>query len=194
MRLQGGALPHIVGFHRSGYNALMLTALAISNYRSLRKLVVPMQRLNVITGANGSGKSSLYRALRLLADTAQGRVIPSLAREGGLQSTLWAGPESISRSVKQGDFPVQGTLRNKTVSLSLGFASDEFGYLIDLGLPAAGTTAFELDPVVKQECVWHGPLPRHRQSWRNVAGRLFGSEREMITGMLSLRASLHSTQ
>jgi hypothetical protein len=38
----------------------MLTALAISNYRSLRKLVVPLQRLNVITGANGSGKSSLY--------------------------------------------------------------------------------------------------------------------------------------
>src|SRR5260370_34440132 len=137
----------------------MLTTLAISNYRSLRKLVVPMQRLNVSTGANGSGKSSLYRALRLLADTAQGRVIPSLAREGGLQSTLWAGPESIARSVRQGDFPVQGTLRDKTVSLSLGFASDEFGYLIDLGLPAAGTTAFELDPVVKQECVWHAPLP-----------------------------------
>jgi predicted ATPase len=66
----------------------MLTALAVSNYRSLRKLVVPLQRLNVITGANGSGKSSLYRALRLLGDTAQGRVIPSLAREGGLQSTL----------------------------------------------------------------------------------------------------------
>jgi predicted ATPase len=138
----------------------MLTVLAISNYRSLRKLIVPMRRLNVITGANGSGKSSLYRVLRLLADTAQGSLIPSLAREGGLQSTLWAGPESISRSVKQGDFPVQGTTRDKPVSLSLGFASDEFGYLIDLGLPAAGTTAFQLDPVVKQECVWHGPLPR----------------------------------
>jgi hypothetical protein len=26
--------------------------------------------------------------------------------------------------------------------------------------PAAGTTTFQLDPVVKQECVWHGPLPR----------------------------------
>lgn len=114
----------------------------------------------MITGANGSGKSSLYRALHLLADTAQGSLIPSLAREGGLQSTLWAGPESVSRSVKQGGFPVQGTVRDKPISLSLGFASDEFGYLIDLGLPAAGTTAFPLDPVVKQECVWHGPSPR----------------------------------
>ena len=138
----------------------MLTALAVSNYRSLRDLIVPLQRLNVITGANGSGKSSLYRALRLLGDTAQGRVIPSLAREGGLQSTLWAGPESIARSVKRGEFPVQGTKRKEPVSLRLGFGSDEFGYLIDLGLPAAGTTAFELDPVVKQECIWHGPVPR----------------------------------
>src|SRR5271165_1877887 len=74
----------------------MLTALAISNYRSLRKLIVPLKALNVITGANGSGKSNLYRALRLLADTAQGRVVPSLAREGGLQSTLWAGVPNLS--------------------------------------------------------------------------------------------------
>jgi hypothetical protein len=37
-------------------------------------------------------------------------------------------------------------MRDKPVSLSLGFASDEFGYLIDLGLPAAGTTAFQIDP------------------------------------------------
>jgi predicted ATPase len=69
----------------------MLTLLAIANYRSLRNLVVPLKRLNVITGANGSGKSSLYRALRLLAEAAQGRVVPSLAQEGGLKSTLWPG-------------------------------------------------------------------------------------------------------
>jgi predicted ATPase len=69
----------------------MLTTLAISNYRSLRNLIVPLGRLNVITGPNGSGKSSLYRALRLLVDTAQGRVVTSLALEGGLQSTVWAG-------------------------------------------------------------------------------------------------------
>src|SRR5438093_2508456 len=81
----------------------MISTLAIHGYRSLRELVLPLARLNVVTGPNGSGKSNLYRALRLLADTAQGRVVPSLAREGGLQSTLWAGPESIARSVQRGD-------------------------------------------------------------------------------------------
>ena len=138
----------------------MLTTLAISNYRSLRNLVVSLQQLNVITGANGSGKSSLYRALRLLADTAQGRVVPSLAREGGLQSTLWAGPESISCSMKRGDHPVQGTRREHPVNLRLGFAGDEFGYLIDMGLPKPGSSAFSLDPEIKHECIWHGPVLR----------------------------------
>jgi predicted ATPase len=37
----------------------MLTTLAVANYRSLRNLIVPLQRLNLITGPNGSGKSSV---------------------------------------------------------------------------------------------------------------------------------------
>src|SRR5690348_1831863 len=139
----------------------MLNAVAISNYRSLRKLIVPLKGLNVITGPNGSGKSSLYRALRLLADTAQGRVVPSLAREGGLQSTLWAGPETISRAVRRGDYPVQGTRRKDPVRLRLGFAGDEFGYVIDLGLPKPDkTSAFSLDPEIKHEVIWHGTTLR----------------------------------
>src|SRR5918992_2541854 len=104
----------------------MLNTLAVSGYRSLRDLVIPLDRLNLVTGPNGSGKSNLYRALRLLAETAQGRVIPSLAREGGLQSTLWAGPEMVSRSMLRGQHPVQGVARRKPVSLRLGFGSDDF--------------------------------------------------------------------
>ena len=60
----------------------MLTTIAIANYRSLRDLRLPLDRLNVVTGANGTGKSSLYRALRLLADCASGRVISSLCPGG----------------------------------------------------------------------------------------------------------------
>lgn len=138
----------------------MLTALAVSSYRSLRDLVLPLGRLTVITGPNGSGKSSVYRALRLLAETAQGRLIPSLAREGGLPSTLWAGPESISRGMKRGDHAVQGTRRKEPVNLRLGFAGDDFGYAIDLGLPEPSSSAFSLDPVIKRECIWRGPFLR----------------------------------
>jgi len=138
----------------------MLSTLAIYNYRSLRDLVIPLQRLNLVTGPNGSGKSNLYRALRLLAEIAQGRIIPSLAREGGIGSTLWAGPEEFSRSVLRGDYPVQGTVRKKPISLRLGFAGDEFGYAIDLGLPVPSSSAFAHDPEIKRECIWNGQLLR----------------------------------
>src|SRR5204862_3134991 len=123
-------------------------------------LVGPLARLNVITGPNGSGKSNVYRALRLLGETAQGRVIPSLAREGGLQSTLWAGPESFSRAMLRGEQPVHGTVRKRPISLRLGFADDDFGYSIDLGLPTPSRSAFAHDPEIKRECIWNGPIMR----------------------------------
>lgn len=140
----------------------MIGTLAISGYRSLRELVLPLGPLNLVTGANGSGKSSLYRALRLLADAAQNSVVASLAREGGLPSTLWAGPEEIGRSVRQGDYAVQGTVRRKPVSLKLGFTNKTYGYSIDLGYPPPPPpeTMFNLDPAIKRECIWHGDVYR----------------------------------
>jgi predicted ATPase len=134
----------------------MITKVAISGYRSLRDVRLSLGPLNVVTGANGSGKSSLYRALRLLADVAQGRIIQSLAAEGGLHSTLWAGPESFSRAVKRGEHPVQGTVRKASISLKLGFAGDDYGYAIDLGLPQPSSSAFGRDPEIKLESLWTG--------------------------------------
>lgn len=140
----------------------MIQTLAISGYRSLRDVVLPLGRLSLITGANGSGKSSMYRALRLLADAASNSVVSSLAREGGLPSTLWAGPETIARAVRQGDYRIEPTASRKPVSLKLGFAGDTYGYAIDLGYPPPPppATAFYLDPSIKRECIWHGNLYR----------------------------------
>ena len=140
----------------------MIRTVAVQGYRSLRELVLPLGQLSVITGANGSGKSSVYRSLRLLADVAQNAVVASLAREGGLPSTFWAGPETIARSVRQGTHAVEGLAKRKTASLKLGFGGDTYGYSIDLGYPPPPppATMFELDPRVKRECIWHGPVYR----------------------------------
>lgn len=134
----------------------MIRRLAISGYRSLRKLDLSLGQLTIITGPNGSGKSSLYRALRLLVDAAQGRIVQSLAQEGGLGSTLWAGPEVISRAMQRGDVPVQGTVRRDPISLKLGFGGDDYGYAIDLGLPLARRSMFTSDPQIKAEALWTG--------------------------------------
>jgi predicted ATPase len=140
----------------------MIHTLAISGYRSLRDLVLPLDRLTLVTGANGTGKSSLYRALCLLADAALNSVVASLAREGGLPSTLWAGPEIIGRAVKRGDYPVEPTAKKKPASLKLGFAADPYSYSIDLGYPPPPppATLFNLDPEIKRECIWHGDVYR----------------------------------
>lgn len=140
----------------------MLTTLAVENYRSLRHLVVPLGALNIVTGVNGSGKSNLYRALGVLADCSRNGAAAALAREGGLPSVLWAGPETTGREVRAGEQAVQGTVRSRRVALRLGFAGEEFGYAIDFGLPAEdGTkTAFVRDPQIKRECIWNGPVLR----------------------------------
>jgi predicted ATPase len=135
----------------------MIETLAVANYRSLRELIVPLGPLNLLTGPNASGKSNLYRALRLLAETAQGGVIAALAREGGLSSTLWAGPETVSRAMRSREMPVQGGPRKERVSLRLGFAGTELSYAIDLGLPTPSSSAFANDPEIKRECIWAGP-------------------------------------
>src|SRR5581483_4360476 len=134
----------------------MITRLAISGYRSLRDVTLELGPINVVTGANGSGKSSLYRALKLLADIAQGRIVQSLAAEGGLQSTLWAGPEKFSQGMKTGEQPVQGTVRKNPIHLRLGFAGTDYGYAIDLGLPKPSNSRFSRDPEIKVESVWTG--------------------------------------
>src|ERR1700754_292557 len=140
----------------------MLTTLAVENYRSLRRAVMPLRALNVVTGANGTGKSSLYRALRLLADASRNGAVAALAREDGLQSTLWAGPQHVRK-----DRPVQGTVRTGPVTLRMGFASDDYGYAVDFGLPIPTLgarrnepSAFNLDPEIKRESLWAGPFLR----------------------------------
>ncbi|MEB3901084.1 AAA family ATPase [Pseudomonas putida] len=138
----------------------MLTTLAIANYRSINQVVMPLGRLNVITGANGSGKSNLYKALRLLAETARGGVVNALAAEGGLESTFWAGPEQISRRMLRGEVPVQGGPRQHVRRLKLGFCDEDFGYAIGLGLPEPSRSKFALDPQIKHEAIWAGPVCR----------------------------------
>jgi len=59
---------------------LMIHTVAVQGYRSLRDLLLPLGQLSVITGANGSGKSSVYRSLRLLADAALNSVVASIER------------------------------------------------------------------------------------------------------------------
>ena len=156
-------------------------------------MVVPLRALTVVTGANGSGKSSLYRALRLLADCGRGGVIGALAREGGLTSALWAGPESLTGARHGAE--VQGIIRKGPISLRLGFASDDLGYLVDLGLPQPSTSAFARDPEIKREIVFSGPVMRPasslvRRRYATVQAAVGPGRWELLTERLATYRSM----
>jgi predicted ATPase len=64
-----------------------------AGYRSLQRIHYPMSRLDVFVGANGVGKSNLYRGLELLHAAAANTLGEQLAHEG-LDLAMWAGPRS----------------------------------------------------------------------------------------------------
>ena len=113
------------------------TDIAISNYRSIRRLSIPIHPLSVFIGENGVGKSNLYRSLSLLRDAATGRITRTIADEGGLDSVCWSGVR------KRGE---DGRLR-----LSAKF--ENIKYSIELGFPAPLEAAFSGEPMIKTESI-----------------------------------------
>jgi predicted ATPase len=65
--------------------------------------------------------------------------------------------------MERAEVPVQGGPRKGPARVRLGFSGDEFGYMIELGMPAPTTSAFHLDPVIKRECIFHG------SAWRSAS-------------------------
>ncbi|MCQ4167191.1 AAA family ATPase [Tahibacter harae] len=161
--------------HRPARLPPMLHTFAVANYRSLRDLKLKLEPLTLVTGANGSGKSNLYRALRLLQQAAAGRLAEALAAEGGIPSVQWAGPADTRSQQKRG-LPIQGTRGKDVLRISFGFAADDVAYAIKLGLPAGGNpvarSRFRLDPEVKSECIWQAPPQRRANTWLEREGPL----------------------
>jgi len=142
-----------------------ITHLAVAGYRSLQQLTLPLGGLTLVCGANGSGKSNLYRSLGLIAAAARGDLVAALAAEGGLPAVFWAGPERTTREMRRGEQPVQGSSgRREAARLRLGIACETLSYAIELGYRADDhTSAFVLDPEIKREWIWAGG-PFHPRS------------------------------
>ncbi|RKH13426.1 DUF2813 domain-containing protein [Corallococcus praedator] len=115
-----------------------ITRLEISGYRSVRQLHLELGPVNVVVGPNGSGKTNLYRALYLLAASAEGRLARTLAEEGGTPSVMWAGPRDPKKPVR----------------LKVAVDLDDLGYELQCGPVPGSGTAFALDPEVKEEHLW----------------------------------------
>ncbi|WP_316191096.1 AAA family ATPase [Bradyrhizobium sp. SZCCHNS2096] len=124
-----------------------LSAVHIENYRSVRHLWLPVEQLTIFVGANGVGKTNLYKALALLRAAAEGNITRAIAEEGGLESVLWAGRRRHGK-------PMRLVLKAQFDELEYGL---EIGlphsYEIELGLSQPTEAAFGLEPLVKTERV-----------------------------------------
>jgi len=122
-----------------------LSAVAIRNYRSVRNLWLPVEQLSVFVGANGVGKTNLYKALALLRRAADGTITRAIAEEGGLDSVLWAGPRSDRKPMR---LVLKARFDELEYAVEMGLPHS---YEIEIGLPQPAEAAFPLEPLVKAE-------------------------------------------
>lgn len=120
---------------------MRICEIGVSGYRSLRRIRFPVDGLTIFVGANGVGKTNLYRALQLLQASAAGTLSRELASEGGMQSALWAGKRRTNQPAR--------------IKLSIGLSTDDteitYSYEIEIGLRAPTAAALRLEPQVKEE-------------------------------------------
>jgi predicted ATPase len=128
--------------------ALAVREFRARGYRSLQSIAYPMSGLDVFVGANGVGKTNLYRALELLQSAAANTLALDLAKEGGLLSALWAGR--------------RGKHEPAEVRLAVGLADPQdtragaatYLYEVAMGFPPKEASAsFLNEPQIKEEAV-----------------------------------------
>src|SRR3954451_13902382 len=117
-----------------------LSAVTIQNYRSVRNLWLPVEQLSIFVGANGVGKTNLYKALALLREAAGGTITRAIAEEGGLDSVLWAGVRPDRKPVR---LELKARFDELAYALEVGVPHS---YEIEIGLPQTTEAAFPLEP------------------------------------------------
>lgn len=128
-----------------------ICGISAAGYRSIRSIRFPVDRLSVFVGANGVGKTNLYRALQLIQAAATGTLSHELASEGGMESALWAGERrknDLARIALRADFGDGGDLANYDYAIAVGLPPS---YEVEIGVRHVTAAAFVFEPQVKEE-------------------------------------------
>ena len=70
-----------------------LTEIEIEGFKSIRKMRLKLEPLNVLIGANGAGKSNFISFFRLLNAIVSEKLQEYIGRSGGATSLLYYGPQ-----------------------------------------------------------------------------------------------------
>jgi predicted ATPase len=99
-----------------------LDRIEIDGYRSIRELRLELGAMNVLIGANGSGKSNLIGVLGLLGDLVENQLQLHVGRRGGANTLLHFGRK-----------------KTKRLRIDVRFGEIEYEAVLE---PAAGDTVF----------------------------------------------------
>ena len=118
----------------------------VEGYLSIRSAEVPLTDINLLIGANGSGKSNFVSALEMLGRIVDGDLQIYVGRRGGASRLLYRGSANSESIVLDVDFPPGG-------------------YKAEL-VSAAGDTLVFADEMIR-----HDLSPTEREGWNGWLGR-----------------------
>jgi predicted ATPase len=181
---------------------MRIREIGISGYRSLRAIRFPVSGLTVFVGANGVGKTNLYRALQLLQASAAGTLSRELASEGGMQSAFWAGKRRTNQPARMKLSVGLGGADRGRPQAELSYDSETgvtYSYAIDIGLPMPTAAALPLEPQVKEETLLFHKSRRpvailDRRGPRAVATDEEGKKQALGTELLASETALGALQ
>lgn len=109
----------------------MLDAITIRGFRSIASIEeLELRPLNVLIGANGSGKSNFLEAFTFLREIREARLQDYVARQGGADRILHFGADATPQLDLELLFAIDDALKN-TYRLSLGSTADDRLYPAD---------------------------------------------------------------
>jgi predicted ATPase len=123
-------MPALDSVDAEGQKSPALDSLEVEGYKSIRSVKIDLGAINVLIGANGSGKSNLLSLFGLLADLADHRLQLHIARQGGADAILHFGAK-------------------KTLAVGVSLRFGLHGYEASL-IPVAGDTLVFEDEVTLQ--------------------------------------------
>jgi predicted ATPase len=89
-------MPALDSVEAEGQKSTALDSIEVEGYKSIRSAKIDLGPINVLIGANGSGKSNLVGIFGLLADLADHRLQLHIARQGGADAILHFGRKKTS--------------------------------------------------------------------------------------------------
>lgn len=120
---------------------LKLNSLALRGYKSIRDVEITFGAMNVLVGANGSGKSSLVSFFRLLNEMMGDRLQQFIAANGRAHSLLFQGPKRTPQLEAELEFETDAGINQYEMQLfytgagdTLAFASESLQFESAIGV------------------------------------------------------------